>query len=347
MVGFLTGQTVGTREKRLRRVRFSRNRNCAKKRGRPPNQAIAKVELVSSHRNETKLEGRPPNQAIAKIMLEQSCSRAAAYRILARRKARQRSLREKLLAETLRFSSLIKPTDKWDFAVVHYPRIDDAPESHGYIPGDLYANCLFYFARTGDLVVAPMAGSGQIHHVWLDRAVWTKGLPQPWNVELRMFDLAPRGRYASLISRWNMLNGFPPLDRAPDYVVMDVPYLGECVGQYSDQPDDIANMGETGWSDAMRCIARSCAEATARRCTVIVPTWVDTDKTRVVLCPEIVRDAWRAVGYRLHRVCYASKRIQAARTDRIAVLNNRAKATCTPLSDMIEVLTFDRERLKP
>jgi hypothetical protein len=41
-------------------------------------------------------------------------------------------------------------------------------------------------------------------------------------------------------------------------------------------------------------------------------------------------------------VCYASKRIQAARTDRMPVLNNMAKATRTPLSDVSEVLTFDR-----
>ena len=75
---------------------------------------------------------------------------------------------------------------------------------------------------------------------------------------------------------------------------------------------------------------------------MIVPTWVDTGKApRVVLCPEIVREAFRAVGYRLLRVCYASKRIQATRTDRQPTLNNIAKATRIPLSDISEVLTFE------
>jgi hypothetical protein len=63
-----------------------------------------------------------------------------------------------------------------------------------------------------------------------------------------------------------------------------------------------------------------------------------------VPCPEIVREAWRGAGYRLHRVCYASKRIQMTRTDRMPVLNNQAKASRTPLSDMAEVLTFDCDR---
>jgi hypothetical protein len=124
-------------------------------------------------------------------------------------KARQRTLREKLIAETIRFSSLIKPTDNWDFAVVHYPRIDDDPGVHGYIPGDPYANCLFYFARHGGLVAAPMAGGGQIMRVYEDLAVWTKGLSQPADIELSMADLTPRGPYAALISQWDLRSSFP------------------------------------------------------------------------------------------------------------------------------------------
>jgi hypothetical protein len=41
-----------------------------------------------------------------------------------------------------------------------------------------------------------MAGSGQIMRVYEDHAVWTKGLPQPLEIDLGMFDLTPRGPYA-------------------------------------------------------------------------------------------------------------------------------------------------------
>jgi ParB family chromosome partitioning protein len=300
----------------------------------------ARRRWLSSPPSETKKRGRPPNQTIMKIMHERKCSRAEAYRVLAERKLRRRTKREKLLAETMQFASLIKPSDNWDFAQVHYPRIDD-DGTYGYIPGDLYANALFFFARHGDLVVAPMAGSGQIRHVYEDRAVWTKGLSLPWDIDLRMFDLTPRGPYASLISQWDLCQGFPQVERTPDYVIMDVPYLGLCRGQYSRRDDDLANMEEVGWIASMHRIARSCAEVQAKRCTIVVPTWVDKAKARVVHCPEIIRAAWRSVGYDLHRVCYASQRIQSSRNQRMPQLNIRAKATRTPLSDISEVLTFD------
>jgi ParB family chromosome partitioning protein len=276
-------------------------------------------------------------------MREKDCSRAQAFRIDKRRKESRRSLREKILAEPRQFSSVIKPSDNWDFSRLLYPRIDDSTGDYGYIPGDLYANALFYFARPGDLVVAPMAGRGQVHHVYLDRAVWTKGLPQPWEIDLRMFDLVPRGRYSALIGQHDLLTGFPPVERAPDYVIMDVPYLGLCKHQYSRQATDLANMDEAGWTAAMHKIACTCAEVQAKRCTIITPNWVDVRNEghwRSVLCAEIVRAAWVCAGYRLVRVCYSSCRIQ--QHGGMPRWNSLARVNRVPLSDMTEVLTFDR-----
>jgi hypothetical protein len=89
-------------------------------------------------------------------------------------------------------------------------------------------------------------------------------------------------------------------------------------------------------------IAEVCADAQVQRATIIVATFVDNDHRHVVLGPEIVRDAWRAVGYRLMRVCYASRRIQASRCARMAVLNHKAKRDRLPQCDVIEVLSFVR-----
>lgn len=122
---------------------------------------------------------------VAKIRKERRCSRATAYRKLAKRAEYRRTLREKIAAGSSGpFVRTIKPADSWNFNEVLYPRIDDQPETYGYIPGDLYANALFYFARPGDLVVAPMAGSGQIQRVYEDRAFWTKGLDPGWDIDL-------------------------------------------------------------------------------------------------------------------------------------------------------------------
>jgi hypothetical protein len=73
-----------------------------------------------------------------------------------------------------------------------YPRLDGGDESYGYLPGDVYANFLSYFAPAGGLVITHMAGSGMIQHIHEDRALWTKGLEQPFYLDLRMFDLVPR-----------------------------------------------------------------------------------------------------------------------------------------------------------
>ena len=66
-----------------------------------------------------------------------------------------------------------------------------------------------------------------------------------------MSDLTPRGPYKEQIKPWNILDGFPPVERAPDYVIIDPPYLGACREQYSRRPDDLANMDEAAWTEAM------------------------------------------------------------------------------------------------
>ena len=68
---------------------------------------------------------------------------------------------------------VIRPTDNWNFSTLRWPRIDGW-EGYGYIPGDLYANCLWYYAREGDTVVDPMAGSGMILKVWEERTDWAE-----------------------------------------------------------------------------------------------------------------------------------------------------------------------------
>jgi hypothetical protein len=178
-----------------------------------------------------------------------------------------------------------------------------------------------------------------IYHIYRDRALWTKGRPQPWEIDLRMFDLSPRGLHKELIRPWNILDGFPPVELAPDYVIADVPYFGIARGQYSQRDDDLANMDETGWTEAMRHFGRSCARVEAKRCTIIVSAFVDHSAGREVLCGEIVREAWRDAGYRVRRPCYADRRIQ--QHPRMARWNNVARETLLPMSSMSEVLTFD------
>ena len=235
-------------------------------------------------------------------------------------------------------SAIIKPSDSWSFGNLRWPRIE-GEDGYGYIPGDLYANCLWYYSQDGDTVVDPMAGSGMLQRVWDDRCDWI-GREAPMQLSIVLSDLVPRGPYAEDIQQCDLLEVFP-VERA-DYIVIDPPYCEIAAGQYSNQDSDLANMSPTQWCGAMDTIARRCrtAQSDGGLCTVIVPNKREiADGTRV-LFPDILRRIWSASGYHLHDVAYASRRVQRRQGRRMAILNNHARRQRVPLSDISEVLTF-------
>lgn len=235
-------------------------------------------------------------------------------------------------------TAIIRPSDNWSFGRLQWPRID-GEDSHGYIPGDLYANCLWYYARDGDTVVDPTAGSGMLQQVWDDRSLWL-GEPTMLRLDIVLSDLTPRGLYRDRIHRCDLLSGFPVAQA--DYIIIDPPYCGIATGQYSDLESDLANMEPDRWQQAMVTVAERLrtAQAEGGRCTVIVPNKRELTDGARLLFPDIVRQIWAKSGYRLHDVVYASRRIQQRQARKMAILNNLARRRRVPLSDISEVLTF-------
>ena len=232
---------------------------------------------------------------------------------------------------------VIRPTDNWNFSTLRWPRIDGW-EGHGYIPGDLYANCLWYYAREGDLVVDPMAGSGMMHQVWKDRAEWCMG--ETRNIQIELSDLVPRGPYANQIRECDLLEG--DLAVCANYIIIDPPYCGLVNSQYSDYPNDLANMDPDDWIMVMTTIAKvfSKAQPDDGRCTVIVPNNRTITTGQRILFPEIVRRIFQGAGYRLYDVTYASRRTQQKQGREMGIFNNRARRAKVPMADIAEVLTF-------
>jgi hypothetical protein len=235
------------------------------------------------------------------------------------------------------YSGLIKPSDNWNFSAIFYGRID-GEDGHGYIPGEVYANALWYYTKPGDVVVDPMAGSGQIFRVYDDRARWMR--PKVWELDIHAFDLTPRGPYADRIGQHDLRHGFP-LDRA-DYVFLDVPYFGMVKGQYSDSPDDMANMDLETWRTSIVAIAMACAGAqeVSKLCTVVSPNFRDFTTGEAILAPRLIQRAFEDAGYVLHDMAYASRRIQQTQTPAMAMMNNYAREQRVMLTDISEVLTF-------
>ncbi len=239
------------------------------------------------------------------------------------------------------FSPIIKPSDNWNFSTIQYGRIDEkAGEDRGYIPGEIYANCFWYYVKPGDLVVAPMAGSGQVWRVYEARQEWMG--QHVYDFNLKMFDLTPRGKYKHLISKHDLRQSFPVAN--PDYIVIDIPYYGMAAQQYSDKPEDLANMALEDWQVAIATIAKNCALAqkTGTLCTIISPNYRDVANGLIVMVTDTIRYLWESAGYILYDKAYSSRRIQQHQTPQMARMNNHAKANRIMLTDITEILTFRR-----
>jgi hypothetical protein len=239
------------------------------------------------------------------------------------------------------FSPIIKPSDNWNFSTVQYGRIDEKlDEYRGYIPGEIYANCFWYYVKPGDLVIAPMAGSGQILRVYEARQEWMG--QHVYDFKLKMFDLTPHGKYKDLITQHDLTKSFPAEN--PDYIVMDIPYYGMVNQQYSDKLEDLANMALEDWKVAIGVIAENCASAqkTGTLCTVISPNYRDVTKKQIFMVTDIIRSLWESAGYVLYDKAYSSRRIQQNQTPQMARMNNQAKANQIMLTDITEILTFQK-----
>lgn len=239
------------------------------------------------------------------------------------------------------FSPIIKPSDNWNFSRVQYGRIDEnLGQDRGYIPGEVYANCFWYYVKPGDLVIVPMAGSGQAWRVYESRQEWMG--QHIYDFNLKMFDLTPRGKYKDLITQHDLTKFFPVEN--PAYIVMDIPYYGMVAQQYSNKPEDLANMDLKEWQIAMNTIAKNCAAVQQKGalCTVISPNYRDVIKEQIFMVTDMIRSMWEMAGYLLYDKAYSSRRIQQSQTPQMARMNNQAKAHQTMLTDITEILTFQK-----
>jgi ParB family chromosome partitioning protein len=235
---------------------------------------------------------------------------------------------------------LIKPSDNWNFSNTVYQRIDGEPGKHGYIPGDVYANVLWYWTRPNDVVVAPMAGSGQILAVYDNRIRWMQ--PEPWELSLHCFDLSPRGPYRDRIKQHDLTLGFPV--GHTDYIIIDLPYYAMAKGQYSDKATDLANLTGASWQRALAAVAKACSSAQSAEnlCTIITPNFRDISSKAVFLVTREVQQRFEHAGYQLYDVAYASRRIQRQQSFDMAHHNNAAKRQRIMLTDIAEIMTFRR-----
>ena len=119
---------------------------------------------------------------------------------------------------------IIKPSDWWAFG---QPKWQKEPDFAGSIPGEIYANALYYFAPKKGIAVDPMAGSGMLKRVYEDRHLWQKD--SNFNLEILLYDLEP---YNDSIT---MHDARQPLPIMADWIFIDPPYFGQSGHLFHDE----------------------------------------------------------------------------------------------------------------
>jgi len=115
------------------------------------------------------------------------------------------------------------------FGIAGYP---------GRMPGQVVVNLLHYFTDPGMVVVDPFAGSGTTIDVC--NAMRRKCIS---------FDLNP---VRNDIIQNDAGKGVPLGSEAADFVLLDPPYSMMKKGEYTDNPNDLSNMGLEEYFDAVR-----------------------------------------------------------------------------------------------
>jgi hypothetical protein len=111
---------------------------------------------------------------------------------------------------------IIKPSDWWAFS---HPKWGQDPDFPGSIPGEVYANTLYYFAPQSGVAVDAMAGSGMLRRVYDDRERWQREII--FDLDVQLFDLEPRRPYIK------QHDARIPLPLVADWIFLDPPYFGQ------------------------------------------------------------------------------------------------------------------------
>lgn len=157
---------------------------------------------------------------------------------------------------------IIKPSDWWAFS---HPKWRKEKDFSGSIPGEIYANALYYFAPKEGIAVDPMAGSGMLKRVYDDRGRWQKN--SNFNLKIYLFDINPSRPFIQ------QHDSRIPLPIRADWIFIDPPYYAQSDHLFQDSLSLAENYN--GYLAEMSKIINSLFESLnvgGRLCTFL-PKW--------------------------------------------------------------------------
>ena len=157
---------------------------------------------------------------------------------------------------------IIKPSDWWAFSHPKWRRDRRFP---GSIPGEVYANALYYFAPRKGIAVDAMAGSGMFRRVYRDRRLWQKD--SDFRLTIRLYDLHP---YDRTIKRHDARKRLP---EKADWIFLDPPYFGQSDHLYDGDLAEARSYGE--YLTQLKLVIRSMAKSLKKggRLCLLLPKW--------------------------------------------------------------------------
>lgn len=230
---------------------------------------------------------------------------------------------------------IIKPSNWWVFGRPKWQRRGFA----GGIPGEVYANALYYFAPENGVVADGMAGGAMIRRVYDDRRAWQRN--RKFDLEVRLYDLYPREPFASRYGI-NPHSMTQPLPEMVDWLFVDPPYFRIAADLYEGvlaQTRDYVN-----YCDLMGQVINAAWHSLKPGgvfCLIITPYIDITNINNPVLdVPADMRLLALQSGFEQVFRVYVSRGIQQTRA--AGVLNIKAKTARRMFSDVCELLVFRR-----
>lgn len=231
---------------------------------------------------------------------------------------------------------IIKPSNWWAFGRPKWLQ----EQFPGSIPGEIYANALYYFAPEQGIAADGMAGSGMLRRVYTDRHLWQKN--RQLNLEIYLFDLFPKEPWASKygIQKHDMTK---PLPIQVDWLFIDPPYFRTATNFLEGE------LAKTQDYNLYRSIMRQVIEAGRDSlrpggifCLFIAPyTNINDPQNPFIDIPADLYQLGIESGLKVVFRAYVSRGEQQRHA--AGMMNLKAKRLRQMFGDVCELLVFRRE----
>jgi len=231
---------------------------------------------------------------------------------------------------------VIKPSNWWAFGRPKWLQ----EGFRGSIPGEIYANALYYFAPSKGVAADGMAGSGMLRRIYDDRSLWQHN--RKFSLDIQLYDLYPREPFAT---QYNILphDMLTPLPNKVDWLFLDPPYYRIAADLYDGelaQTQDYQRYCELITSVIIA--AKKSLKRGGIFCLFTTP-YVDISNTNnpVIDVPADLLRIGTEQGLRLNFRVYVSRGEQQRRG--AGYINIKARSQRRMFSDVCELLVFQAQ----